>query len=183
MALASAILAEMGRCGAVDLDGAPLWRTHLDSAVVLEARLPARGERFRIRGVEVLLDGAHVASSVDQLLRTCERTPELGPKPKVILALGQEKDAPAILKTLSGRVDRCLCTTLPEGRLLSDQDLAEVAHEVGHDPEAWDDPREALEEALQDAEANGGWVLVLGSFYLAGALRATLQSLQDSSAT
>lgn len=182
-ALAAAVLAELGQGGALDQDGVPLWRSHLDALAVERARLPARGERFRVRGVEVLLDGAHVASSVDQALQTCARIPELGPKPKVLLALGQEKDAAAILKTLLGRVDRCLCTTLDEGRLRSDQDLAEVAHEVGHDPEAWDDPHEALEEALLDAETNGGWVLVLGSFYLAGALRPTLKRLNDPPAS
>ncbi|MCB9914085.1 MAG: bifunctional folylpolyglutamate synthase/dihydrofolate synthase [Planctomycetes bacterium] len=183
LALAGTVLNELGRCGVVDQDGAPLWRSHLDAEAVRGARLPAREERFQVGEVQVLLDGAHVASSVDALLARCERTPELGPKPKLVLALGREKDARAILKALLGRVDRCLCTTLSEGRLYSDQELAELAHEVGHDPEAWDDPREALEEALLDAQANGGWVLVLGSFYLAGALRPTLTRLQTRPGT
>lgn len=176
LAIAFATLTEMGRCGALDRDGAPLWRSHLDAEAVQAARLPAREECFQIGPVRVLLDGAHVASSVDDLLSRYERDPDWGAKPKLILALGIEKDAHAILKTLCGRVDRCMCTTLPEGRLYSDQDLAEVAHEVGHDPEAWDDPLEALEEAILDAETNGGWVLVTGSFYLAGALRPMLRS-------
>ena len=183
LALAAAVLSELGQGGVVDSSGQRLWRTLLDDAAVQEARLPAREERFVVRGVQVILDGAHVASSVDALLKRAERDPELGAKPKVLIALGVEKDASAILKTLSGRVDRCLCTTLSEGRLLSDQDLAEVAFEVGHDPEAWDDPREALEEALLDAESSGGWVLVIGSFYLAGALRPVLRQLSDQSST
>lgn len=181
LALAATVLAELGQGGVTDSSGRPLWRSHLDGEAVEAARLPAREERFVVRGVQVILDGAHVASSVEALLSRAERDPELGPKPKVLIALGMEKDAAAILKTLSGRVDRCLCTTLSEGRLLSDQDLAEVAHEVGHDPEAWDDPREALEEVLLDAESGGGWVLVIGSFYLAGALRPLLRQLSEQS--
>ncbi len=177
LALAAAALAELGRCGVVDGEGAPLWRSLLDAEAVSEARLPAREERFSVGGVQVLLDGGHVASSLDALLARCERDPDLGPKPKLVIALGIEKDCRAILKTLSGRVDRCLCTTLSEGRLTSEQDLAEAAFEVGHDPEAWDDPHEALEDAILDAETNGGWVLVTGSFYLAGALRPLLRCL------
>ncbi len=181
LALAATVLSELGQGGVVDASGKPLWRSLLDAEAVREARLPAREERFLVRGVQVILDGAHVASSVDALLARAERDPELGAKPKVLIALGVEKDVSAILKTLSGRVDRCLCTTLSEGRLLSDQDLAEAAHAVGHDPEAWDDPREALEEAILDAESSGGWVLVIGSFYLAGALRPVLRQLSDQS--
>ncbi|HIG11795.1 MAG TPA: bifunctional folylpolyglutamate synthase/dihydrofolate synthase [Planctomycetes bacterium] len=180
LALATATLAELGRGGVVDQYGAPLWRSHLDETTVRSARLPARDERFLVAGVQVVLDGGHVASSIEALLDRHERDPELGKKPKLLLALGLEKDAHTILKALQGRVDRCLCTTLlgasSGGRFFSDQALAEVAHEVGHDPEAWDDPREALTELLSDAASGGGWVLICGSFYLAGLLRPLLRS-------
>ena len=67
-----------------------------------------------------------------------------------------------------------LCTSAPEGRLLEADELAEQASQAGHDPEAWDDPLEALSDALEDARTGGGWVLVFGSFYLAGVLRTAL---------
>jgi len=174
LALAGAILNELGRCGAQNRDGTLLWRSGLDAEAVLEARLPGRQERFRAGRVTVVLDSGHVASSVDQVLREGESDPELGRRPKLLLALGKEKDVEGILKALLGRVDRCLCTSCPQGLLLSAEELAEVAFEVGHDPEVWEEPREALVELIQDAEQGGGWVLVTGSFYLAGELRAEL---------
>jgi folylpolyglutamate synthase/dihydropteroate synthase len=67
-----------------------------------------------------------------------------------------------------------LCTWAPDGRLLDQQELAQFAFESDLDPEAWNDPREALGEALSDAEDGGGWILVFGSFYLSAVLREEL---------
>jgi len=174
-ALSEAVLNELGACGVKSRDGAPLWRSFLDAEAVRGASLPARAERFTVSGVPILLDSGHVASSAELLLEQLERDPELGRKPKLIVALGREKHANAVLKAFADRVDRCQCTTAPEGRLLEAEELAELAHEAGHDePEAWEDPLEALREAILDAEQGGGWVLVFGSFYLSGALRAEL---------
>jgi dihydrofolate synthase / folylpolyglutamate synthase len=174
IALAGAVLNELGQCGVENRDGTPLWRSALDAEAVVEARLPARMEHFLVRGVTVVLDSGHVASSIEAVLGELERDPGLGRRPKLLIALGKEKDAKGILKTLLERVDRCLCTSCPHGQLFSAQDLAQAAFDVGHDPEAWEEPREALEELILDAEHGGGWVLVTGSFYLSGELRAEL---------
>jgi len=176
--LAEAVLNEMGRIGAVSAEGQPIWRSFLDAEAVAAARLPGREERFRIEGVPVVLDSGHVASSASVLLDHLERDPDLGNRPKLLIALGAEKDAHRLLKALAGRVDRCLCTAAPEGRLLDAGDLAQEAFDAGHDPEAWEDPVEALRELLADAREGGGWVLVFGSFYLAGHLRPVLERLQ-----
>ena len=180
-ALAEAVLNALGQRGAVDAEGTPIWRSHLDAAAVAAARLPARAERFRINDVPVVLDAGHVAASARLLLDELERDPDLGRKPKLVLALGVEKDAPALLKAFEGRVDRVLCTSVPEGRLLEADDLAEMADRAGLEPEAWDDPHEALSDAVADAAEGGGWVLVFGSFYLAGALRGDLAEAHDAS--
>ncbi len=180
-ALAEAVLNALGSRGALDAEGKPIWRSHLDAQAVRAARLPARAERFRIRDVPVVLDAGHVAASAHLLLDELERDPELGRKPKLLLALGAEKDAPALLKAFVGRVDRVLCTSVPEGRLLEADDLAELADRSGLEPEAWDDPHEALSEAVADAAEGGGWVLIFGSFYLAGALRSDLAEAHDAS--
>lgn len=174
LALAEAALNELGRLGCESATGEPLWRSFLDDAAVARAQLPGRMERFRVRGVPVVLDSGHVASSAELVLQELERDPELGRKPKLIIALGAEKDAAAVLAAFHGHVDRCLCTTAPDGRLLDEQTLAQAAHDVGHDPEAWDDPRDALGQAIADAEEGGGWVLVFGSFYLSSVLRGEL---------
>lgn len=174
-AIAEAVLNEMGRYGAVSDQNEPIWRSHLDSSAVQASILPGRQERFRVGGVPVILDCGHTTESAELLLEELERDPDLGRKPKLIIALGIEKDAPRLLKAFVGHVDRCLCTTAPEGRLLDSEDLAELAHAAGHDPEAWDDPTEALQDALADGRESGGWVLVFGSFYLASVLRAPLE--------
>lgn len=180
-ALAEAVLNALGSLGAQAAEGTPIWRSHLDAAAVQAAQLPARAERFRIGDVQLVLDAGHVASSANLLLDELERDPELGRKPKLVLALGAEKDAPALLKAFVGRVDRVLCTSVPEGRLLEADDLAELADQAGLEPEAWDDPHEALSDAVADAAEGGGWVLVFGSFYLAGALRSDLAEAHDAS--
>ncbi|MFT7670270.1 MAG: dihydrofolate synthase/folylpolyglutamate synthase [Planctomycetota bacterium] len=172
--IAEAVLNEMGRIGAVSGSGERIWRSFLDAAAVASARLPGRAERFVIEGVNVVLDCGHTAESAELLLQELERDPDLGRKPKLIIALGQEKDAPRLLKAFVGHVDRCLCTTAPEGRLHTSNDLAELAFQAGHDPEDWEDPEGALWEVLGDAKGNGGWVLIFGSFYLASVLRASL---------
>ena len=174
-AIAEAVLNEMGRLGAVSSSGERIWRSLLDDEAVRMARLPGRKERFVVNGVPVVLDCGHTAESAALLLEELEADADLGRKPKLVIALGQEKDAKRLLKAFEGHVDRCLCTTAPEGRLFASEDLAELAYRAGHDPEAWDDPREALEDALQDAGEAGGWVLVFGSFYLAAVLRAPLE--------
>jgi dihydrofolate synthase/folylpolyglutamate synthase len=183
-ALAESVLNELGRCGALAASGEPLWRSFLDAEAMREARLPGRQERFRVGGVPVVLDCGHVASSAELVLAELVRDPELGRRPKLIIALGVDKDATRLLKAFAGQVDRCLCTSAPEGRLLDPRDLAELALGAGHeDPEAWEDPREALQEALGDAREAGGWVLVLGSFYLVGALRPELDRAQHQDAS
>jgi dihydrofolate synthase / folylpolyglutamate synthase len=174
-AISEAVLNEMGKVGAVSASNEPIWRSHLDTQAVQSARLPGRQERFDIEGVPVILDCGHTAESAGLLLEELESDPDLGRKPKLIVALGTEKDANRLLKAFVGHVDRCLCTTAPEGRLQESENLAELAHEVGHDPEDWDDPTEALSDAIQDAAQSGGWVLIFGSFYLAAVLRGLLE--------
>jgi dihydrofolate synthase/folylpolyglutamate synthase len=179
-ALAEVVLNELGRSGALSAAGEPLWRSFLDAEAVSAANLPGRVERFEVQGVPVVLDCGHVPSSAELLLEELERDPNLGKKPKLVIALGAEKDAASLLKAFAGRVDRCLCTSVPEGRLLEPLNLADIADQVGHEPEAWEDPVGALQEAIMDARESGGWVLVFGSFYLAGQLRPELDRSEHS---
>jgi folylpolyglutamate synthase/dihydropteroate synthase len=118
-----------------------------------------------------VLDAAHVASSVALLLTELSREREYSSRPVVLLALGRDKDAAAILKALGGRVDRILCTTVASGPLRDAETLAQAARTQGIVAETAPDPGRALARALA-LTGDDGWVLVLGSFYLAGALRA-----------
>lgn len=177
--LAGLVLDELGARGIRDAGGWPLSRRLLDEATIADARLPGRLEKHRVRGIPVVIDGAHVASSVEMVLDELSSDPEL-PKgaralPVVVLALGRDKNRREILKVLAGRTDRLLCTTVPSGPLSAAETLAAEAHLAGLGAETAADPRDAFARALELA-ADGRWVLVLGSFYLAGAVRAFLRA-------
>ncbi len=142
----------------------------LTSQVQAAARLPGRAEICSYSGVSVVLDGAHVATSVRGVLDQCG----LPGLPQVVLALGQDKDAAKILKALYGAVDRVYCTSV-EGSL--HRDAAELATEArGFDLEAQVHPQpiDALVAAATEA-GSIGWVLVIGSLHLVGAVRGQMQ--------
>ncbi len=144
----------------------------LDAATVQAARLPARAEKRRVARTPVVIDAAHVASSVSLLLDELVRDVELSSPPVCVLALGRDKDAAAVLKALGTRVDRLVCTTASSGPLVEAETLAQTARALGIAAETAADPASALARAL-DRTRDGGWVLVVGSFYLAGAVRET----------
>jgi dihydrofolate synthase/folylpolyglutamate synthase len=169
--LARLVLDELGRRGVRGPGGGAVSSALLDPPTVAAARLPGRAERRRVGRTSVVLDAAHVASSVRLLLTELSREREFSSPPVVILGLGRDKDAPAILKALVGRADRVLCTTVASGPLRDAETLAQVARTQGLAAETAADPGRALARAL-DLTGDGGWVLVLGSFYLAGAVRA-----------
>jgi dihydrofolate synthase/folylpolyglutamate synthase len=173
--LARLVLDELGRRGVTTRDGKTFSRALLDERAIASARLPARLEKRFAGSTRVVLDGAHVASSVKMVLDELALDPELFRRPVVVLALGRDKDAAAILKTLSGRVDRLVCTTTASGPLAAAENLAQEAQRAGIQAETAGEPKLALARALVLAQPEG-WVLVIGSFYLAGALRSDLHS-------
>jgi dihydrofolate synthase/folylpolyglutamate synthase len=176
--LARLVLDELGRRGVLGRHSAlPVGRDLLDAATIERSRLPARLERMRSGTVPVVLNGAHVASSVNLVLEELSRDPRLSTPPVVVLALGRDKDAPLILKTLVGRADRLVCTTAASGPLRATETLVGEASRAGFVAETATDPTSALARATGLAgEKPGGWVLVIGSFYLAGAVRSLLQA-------
>lgn len=177
--LARLALDELGRRGVYGPRTPPefLSGARIDDAAIEAARLPGRQELRRVGDVPVLLDGAHVASSIAAVLAEAAADPRLPRrKPVVVLALGRDKDAPAILKALRGEADRLLCTTAASGPLRAVETLVEDATRAGIDAETAANPAGALAKAVQLA-AGGGWVLVTGSFHLVGAVRPHLDAL------
>lgn len=179
--LAEAALEELGRLGVAGPDGRRVGPGSLTDVLAAGAALPARDERFDAGGVPVVLDAAHVARSMTELLDELGRDPALVGLPKAVLALGKDKQVEAVLKALVGRVDRVLCTSSATGPLLAAEELARRAREQGLAAEAHPEPADALERALAAARERGGWVLVSGSFYTAGVLRPRLRSIQGRS--
>lgn len=172
--LARLVLDELGRRGVKTADGNAFSGALLDERTIASARLPARQEKLFAGRTRVVLDGAHVASSVKMVLDELALDPELRARPVVVLALGRDKDAAAILKTLTGRVDRLVCTTTASGPLAAAENLAKEAQRAGIAAETAAEPKLAFARALVLAQPEG-WVLVIGSFYLAGALRSDLR--------
>jgi dihydrofolate synthase/folylpolyglutamate synthase len=180
--LAALALDELGARGVKDADGWTVGRSLLDETTIAATRLPGRLEKHRVGRIPLVIDGAHVASSVRMVLDELARDPELRGSPVVVLALGRDKNAREILKVLAARTDRVLCTTVSSGPLLAAHTLAAEANLAGLGAETAADPRDACARALESA-ADGRWVLVLGSFYLAGAVRALLRAESPPSPT
>jgi len=163
--LALAALAQLGIEAAV-----------LDAAAVRAARLPGRLEKRWAGRVPVVLDGAHVPSSLELVLRDLEGDSDLEGRPVAILGVGRDKDVEGLLKVLEGRVDRVLCTSLRNGPVISPQLLCARARCAGLSAEAVADPLTALEMALQSSH----WVLVTGSLHLIGELRGKLAPVRHA---
>jgi dihydrofolate synthase/folylpolyglutamate synthase len=142
----------------------------LTPEVVEQARLPGRLEKCSYQGVPVLLDGAHVPISVAGVLLQCEGLGLPSAKPQVVLALGQDKDAPGILKALSGAVDRVHCTSVEGSLQRTGEELANLVRGFGLEAQVHIQPEDALKAAAEAARPSG-WVLVIGSLHLVGAVR------------
>jgi dihydrofolate synthase/folylpolyglutamate synthase len=116
-----------------------------------------------------------VPESLELVLRDLAREPELLSPPVVVFGCGQEKNAKALLKALSGRADRVLCSSVGHGPQRDAAELTALARELGLDARTVPEPAAALDEAVRVA-GTGGWVLVTGSLHLVGALRRFTRS-------
>jgi dihydrofolate synthase/folylpolyglutamate synthase len=135
-------------------------------AAGLQARLPARAERFSLRGREVLLDGAHNPDAARALL-------ELARPPFVLVFGAQSKKlGEETLRVLEPHAERVVITDVRgERSALTRAGRTHVAA-----------PEEALTLALS-SPPEGADVLVTGSFYLAGQLRPLLMRRSTRAAT
>lgn len=172
-ALALAALDALGSRGVRARDGRALGGWLLSSALRAESQLPGRLEQREMRGVHVVLDGAHVPSSLAAVLDELQDVPGLSRPPQVVFGAGLDKDACGLLKLMLGRVDRVQCTSAGTGPYQGTRELTEYAVGVGLDAVGTPEPEEALLEALSRAQPNG-WVLVTGSLHLVGAVRGLL---------
>jgi dihydrofolate synthase / folylpolyglutamate synthase len=175
IALAAAVLDSLAATEPhLGVSGRPIGGWLLDKAVRASAHLPGRMERRDHGGIPVVLDGAHVPSSLAAVIdELAADLPGSGPG-IAILALGRDKDASGLLKVLSRVVDRVICTTAGDGPYRAPEELREEALRLSLTATAEIDPREALRQARQAARG-GGWVFITGSLHLVGALRRETQ--------
>ncbi|MFT7679572.1 MAG: dihydrofolate synthase/folylpolyglutamate synthase [Planctomycetota bacterium] len=175
-AIAAEVLNVLGAAGELDQERRPMAGSLLAEGPGW--RLPGRLERFHCGEVPVVIDGAHVASSVERLLQDLARDESLSGPCVVVLALAGDKPTGSLLKTLVAKVDSCICTSVASGIHRDADDLAALAAQVGLDALAVSHPGDAVAEACTRV-ASGGWVLVTGSLYLAGAVRKDLSPDAD----
>ena len=121
-----------------------------------EARHPGRMERFLLKGVEVYLDGAHNPPAAEALAREFSAY-------HLVFGAFPRKDVTGVLAHLLPKARSVRYARAGEGAL---------GGELG--TPFFEDPWEALEDALARAREDGLPVLATGSLYLVGRLRERL---------
>ena len=121
-----------------------------------EARHPGRMERFLLKGVEVYLDGAHNPPAAEALAREFSAY-------HLVFGAFPRKDVKGVLAHLLPKARSVRYARAGEGAL---------GGELG--TPFFEDPWEALEDALARAREDGLPVLATGSLYLVGRLRERL---------
>jgi dihydrofolate synthase/folylpolyglutamate synthase len=193
-AVALAVLDALEAAGIARVDGAAR------EAGFAAARWPGRlerldGARFGAPGREIWLDGAHNEAGAAALAAALDEARQsLAPgRPTLVLGIMADKDVPAVLARLAGSEllgeARIITTRVPDSpRAMSPRRLADAwrravvaAARSPRTSTARGDgaaavrvtrtPRQALEEALA---GEPGPVVVAGSLYLVGAVRAML---------
>lgn len=123
--------------------------------------LPARQERFRVHGREVVLDGAHDPAAAAQLAS------ELSPGFVLVFGALPRKQGAATLAALEAGAAGVVLTEAAAG----EPPLADLGGR-----ELVSDPVSALRRALHEAPSSGT-VVVAGSLYLAGRIRPALRRM------
>jgi dihydrofolate synthase/folylpolyglutamate synthase len=172
-ALAGAVLDALGRADVTTASGARVGVALLDADTRARARLIGRMERVTLDGLPVVLDGAHVPFNIAAVLRDLARAPELSGPCVAVVALARDKDATGFLTELRGRASTVVCTNVPSAsRGRPAEELETIAASLGIASEAEADPRRAFRRGVELAGRSGAWVLVTGSLYLVGEVRA-----------
>jgi dihydrofolate synthase/folylpolyglutamate synthase len=177
IALAGAVLDQLGKKGVLAPSGDPLGSGLIDAGVRAAARLVGRMERvdaaFGSSRVAVVFDGAHVPFNLAAVLSDLARAPDLAGPCVAVVALASDKDAAGFMQELARRASAVVATQLPSAiRGRSAAELAALAASVGLKSEVEPEPERALRRGMELAVEAKAWLLVTGSLYLVGALRS-----------
>src|SRR5690606_14813686 len=133
------------------------------AAGIMAPPLPARGERFLVRGRDVVLDGAHDPAAGQRL------TDEVGDGYVLLFGALRRKAGSETLAALAGRARHVVLTEAASG-----EGVVRVPASVSPAPDVVVVPEEALATAIARCP-RGGRGVVAGSLYLAGRLRPGLR--------
>ncbi len=168
-----------GRNAALAAQAAVLFEPAISDEALVEglakARWPGRMEIVRTERAPILLDGAqnaHATTALAEALRIHRRR-FAGPL-HFVFGVMSDKDARTMVEILAPLAES-LTLTLPSS--VRARSPAEVARLVPPGPTVSVEPsiERALSSARASAEADGGWVVVCGSLYLIGDVRALLR--------
>ena len=159
----------------------------------LEAvRWPGRLELLEHEGRTILIDGAHNPDGMAVLANTVDALADVLPSGQATIVLGVMRDKEvgdmlgALLASEVLRSARCIATVVPQtDRSLPADELAARWSALADDAaEAEPDAASALQRGLAYAHAAGGLLLITGTLYLVGHLRARLVpgTISDSDA-
>jgi dihydrofolate synthase/folylpolyglutamate synthase len=140
------------------------------SAGLASVRWPGRLERVTS---DVLLDCAHNVEGARALAAALVGAGASGRPVVLVTSIVRDKDAAGILAALAPAVSVVVPTESSNPRALPSADLAALARALGLETEVSPDPRAALELARRRV-GQGGLVVVAGSIFLVGQLRAHL---------
>ena len=137
-------------------------------AGLADVRWPGRLESFTLGGCRVLIDAAHNPAGARALAAHLSEAAPSG----VTLVFGvmQDKAITEILSALAPVVRSVVCTTAPNPRAMTADELQLLASSLGLRAEAIPDPVSAVGHAC----ASGGPVVVAGSIFLIGPVREWL---------
>jgi len=176
-ALALGIVAALGEAGVATVPDAAVVRG------LAETRWPGRLELLDHAGVAVLLDGAHNPDGAAALATTLDELAPSLPEGRATLLLGvmADKEVAEMLSALAGsvllRAARFVAVGVPDtDRSMPVRELASLWQSTtGASADAAEEDAEVgLEIALGHVTADGGLLVIAGSLYLVGHLRARL---------
>ncbi|TAX33475.1 bifunctional folylpolyglutamate synthase/dihydrofolate synthase [Rhizobium leguminosarum] len=182
VALAGAVLDVLGTMGVMTKGASamsePLGEQLLDPSTIEAARLPGRLEKLAVdtiggdnAKVNVVLDGAHVPFNLAAVLSDLSQEEKYRAPCIAVMSIAEDKDAAGLLSTMV-RHDISIIFTTVGVRSRSPEQLKTIADTLGLLSIVMLDPLEAYQEALAGAPESGAWVLVTGSLYLVGIIRA-----------
>lgn len=131
---------------------------------------PGRLEMFRWRGADILLDGAHNPAGARALASYLDET--YGRRLPLVVGAMRDKDLGGLVAALAPIASHIVCTAAASPRAVSSAELAVVARATAPGVTVVDDSSPL--DALARARDMGDPVVVAGSLYLVGEIRAAL---------
>lgn len=143
---------------------------HAIRTAVEDVLWPGRLELVRADGHDVLIDGAHNAAGAAALVAYLAEA--YGRRLPLVVGMMGDKDVAAVAGALADAASIIVCTTAQNARAMPADELAAIVarRAPGLDVRVAGDPR----DALRVAAAHGSPVVVAGSLYLAGEVRADI---------